>query len=71
MVTLTNLPDAPWIRDAELNGIDAPDPVKCPVCGGECERIYFYKGNRDALGCDICIDWMDSYDWQEQYGGDS
>jgi hypothetical protein len=44
--------------------------VKCPVCYEECERIYFYKGSRDALGCDRCIDWMDAYDWEEEGGDD-
>ena len=68
---MNDLPDAPWIRDAELNGWgDDVPPVHCPVCHEECERIYYYKGDRDALGCDVCIDWMDAYDWQEQYGGD-
>lgn len=70
MVTLTNLPDAPWIRDAELNGIDAPDPVKCPVCGEECDTIYVNKDSHDALGCRKCIHFMDAYDWKDLYGGD-
>lgn len=68
---MEQIPDAPWIRDAELNGVGpAEDPVKCPVCYEECERIYFYKGSRDALGCDRCIDWMDAYDWEEEGGDD-
>ena len=67
---MARLPDAPWIRDAELNGLPEREPVHCPVCGEECERIYFYKDSSDALGCEICIDWMDADDWQDQYGGD-
>lgn len=62
---MEQIPDAPWIRDAELNGWGPEEkPVKCPVCYEECEQIYFYKGSRDALGCDRCIDSMDAYDWQ-------
>lgn len=63
---MEQLPDAPWIRDAELNGVGPDDPPpKCPVCYEECEQIYFYKGCRDALGCDRCIDWMDAWDWKQ------
>lgn len=68
---MADVPDAPWIRDAEINGDPAPDPVICPVCYKECERIYYYKSERDALGCENCIDWMDAYDWDEQRGGEN
>lgn len=62
MVTLTNLPDAPWIRDAELNGPPEPDPVYCPVCGEDCSEIYFDKcGN--VVGCDYCISRQDAGEW--------
>lgn len=71
MRAMADVPDAPWIRDAEINGDPAPDPVICPVCYRECERIYYYKGDRDALGCENCIDWMDAYDWDEQRGGEN
>ena len=63
---MSQLPDAPWIVDAELNGLPEVPVVKCPVCGAECEEIYFYRGSRDALGCDRCIDSMDSYDWRQE-----
>lgn len=62
---MEQVPDAPWIRDAELNGMPADEPVKCPVCYEECEQIYFYRGQRDALGCDRCIDWMPAEEWRE------
>ena len=67
--------DAPWIRDAEINGMpggDAPDP-RCPICNHECERIYFYKGEtdaRDVLGCDLCIDWEDAATWIDEHRED-
>lgn len=58
---MTSVPDAPWIRDAENNGMeDYGEPV-CPVCGAECERFYFYAGDRDVLGCDRCIDWDEAW----------
>lgn len=62
MVTLTNLPDAPWIRDAELNGPPEPDPVYCPVCGEDCSEIYFDKGG-NVVGCDYCISRQDAGEW--------
>lgn len=65
MVTLTNLPDAPWIRDAELNGPPEPDPVYCPVCGEDCSEIYFDKtGN--VVGCDYCISKQDAGEWADE-----
>ena len=43
---MQDLPDAPWIREAEMFGPppydDGPDPV-CPICGEECETIYTDK----------------------------
>lgn len=55
---MTQIPDDPRIRDAERNGYgDCPEPT-CPVCGAkDVERFYFYKGDRDILGCEECIDW--------------
>ena len=41
---MQDLPDAPWIRDAELNGYPSPDPVCCPVCGDEANSFYLQDG---------------------------
>jgi len=55
---MSTVPDAPWIREAEIDGWGTEDlPIICPVCGQECERIYFIKGNRETIGCENCIDW--------------
>ena len=54
--------DAPWIRDAELNGTDDPPPVKCPVCGEECTEIYAdMYGN--VFACDQCLLTQDADEW--------
>ena len=37
---MEQIPDAPWIRDAELNGYPSDPPVECPCCGEECNTIY-------------------------------
>jgi len=59
---MDQLPDAPWIVDAELNGYPATDSVHCPFCGEECETIYLDKDG-DAFGCDCCVTRQESYDW--------
>lgn len=56
------LPDAPWIRDAELNGVPADDPVLCPICGEECDTI-FEDDDGTAFGCENCVRKRDAYDW--------
>lgn len=61
---MSQLPDAPWIRDAELNGYPADDSVRCPVCGEECDTIYEDR-NGDAFGCEWCTRKLDAWDWQE------
>lgn len=55
---MQQIPDAPWIRDAERNGIDeVPDPI-CPMCKKVAERFYFYiDDSSQVIGCDQCITW--------------
>ena len=62
---MEQLPDAPWIRDAELNGYPADDPVKCPVCGEETDTLY-EANNGEIFGCDHCVRMRDAYEWQEE-----
>lgn len=56
--------DAPWIREAEMNGMppydDDPDPI-CPVCGKECETIYTHDG--EPVGCDECLTLWEAEEW--------
>ena len=61
---MTALPDATWIREAEMYGMPSPDPVYCPICGEECETIYKDK-DREVFGCDRCIQTEDAGDWYE------
>lgn len=37
----------------------------CPVCGAECETIYT-GFLRAVIGCDVCVDSVDAYDYMEQ-----
>ena len=57
-----DLPDAPWIREAELNGPPEPEPVYCPICDEECDEIYFDRDGNE-VGCNVCISTQDAGDW--------
>lgn len=37
----------------------------CPVCGAECD--YIFKNKWEILGCDVCIDKVDSFEVAECY----
>ena len=60
-----SLPDAPWIRDAELNGPPEPEPVYCPVCGEDCSEIFFDQSG-NVVGCDYCVSKKDAGEWAEE-----
>lgn len=61
---MTQLPDAPWIREAERYGYppNEPYPVECPLCGRECEEFYLDEDD-SILGCPKCIKKVDAFDW--------
>jgi hypothetical protein len=61
-----NIPDHPVIRNMENTGFPdgkaAAYPV-CPVCGQECEDIYF--SNREIVGCDECLKKEDAWEVED------
>ena len=60
---MEQIPDAPWIRDAEINGVpETPAPI-CPICGEEAEEFYLDYGG-DVVGCDHCVRVKDAYQYQ-------
>ena len=60
---MPDLPDAPWIRDTELNGLPfEPEPV-CPCCGEEAETYYLDTWG-GIIGCDRCVKAVDAWDHQ-------
>ena len=62
---MEQIPDAPWIRDAELNGYPSDPPVECPCCGEECNTIYADQyGN--VFACDRCLMTQDAWEWAEE-----
>ena len=65
------IPDAPWIRDAEINGYQVGDDVElyCPCCGKEAVS-YYLDSDDNILGCDECIRWVDAYEWYAEHKED-
>ena len=63
---MSKLPDAPWIQDAENNGLpfDEEPPV-CPVCGCSCREVYKDKFNT-VCGCNICMEIQDAWEWMDE-----
>lgn len=62
---MMQIPDAPWIRDAELNGYPSADDdnTDCPCCGKEAE-IYYLDKDDNIIGCDECIRFVDAFEWK-------
>lgn len=60
---MVQIPDAPWIREAETVGISEIE-ICCPVCGEECETIWL-DANKCVCGCDRCMRARDAADWYQ------
>lgn len=58
---MITIPDAPWIRDAENNGMPDGDDVYCPVCNEE-NPEYFYVQDGEIIGCSECVERVDAVD---------
>ena len=63
---MIDLLDAPWIRDAEINGDDCVDDVKCPCCGAENPEAFYVYGSA-VVGCTECLERTDPYEWVEEH----
>jgi len=65
------VPDAPWIREAERDGYPTADAVVCPVCGANCETVYWSHTNwKEIIACNKCLREQDAYEWIEEQKGD-
>jgi hypothetical protein len=63
---MEQIPDAPWIREAERYGMPPyEDPPKCPICGEHCDTVYM-DINGDVFACNNCLHEKDAYDWEEE-----
>lgn len=57
------IPDDPVIRNMERTGYpDGKEPQQpiCPVCGEECDTLYFNDGQ--IVGCENCIETRNAWD---------
>lgn len=60
---MQDLPDAPWIREAERFGVPSePDPI-CPICNEEAEE-FFVDQYGEILGCEHCVRKVDAYTYR-------
>lgn len=59
---MIDLPDAPWIRDAEKFGYPEARDFHCPVCGIE-NPEYFYIEDDEVIGCDCCVKRVHAYEY--------
>lgn len=67
-MSMYDLPDAPWIQDAELNGVGYEESVYCPVCGQEDpEELYIDKNTSEVVGCSDCLKSVDAWDWIQDH----
>lgn len=60
-----DIPDHPVVRNMEQTGHPdgkEPEYPRCPLCGGECEKIYKHRESREVMGCDLCIEEIDPWE---------
>lgn len=55
---MEQIPDAPWIREAERDGWPSADPIYCPVCGDEADTFFMQDGI--VVGCNHCVHEVDA-----------
>ena len=63
---MMDLPDAPWIREAEMYG---PPGVAeeinycCPVCGEEQPEDFCFNNYGEIIGCNCCCRFRNAYEY--------
>ena len=69
---MTELPDAPWIREAEQFGPEEAEDIaySCPVCGAEEPEDFLFDQFDQVIGCNCCCHFGDAYAWAAQQRAD-
>lgn len=69
---MIQLPDAPWIREAELFGPPEGDHVYCPYCNEEDPEYFVLDSGGEVIGCSCCTSQADPFEpeYIEKYGKD-
>lgn len=64
---MEQIPDAPWIREAERDGYPTGDEIECPICGASCSSVYYSTTNwKEIIACNKCLVEWDAYEWKEE-----
>lgn len=68
---MEQIPDAPWIREAERDGYPTGDEIECPICGAVCDSVFWSDTNwKEIVACNKCIREQDACDWKAEQEGD-
>lgn len=72
MSAYVEVPDAPWIREAELYGPDDAEEIEysCPVCGEDQPESFVFDRSGDIIGCNCCCHFKDAYEYSAQKRAD-
>jgi len=69
---LEDIPDAPWIREAERWGAPPYGPededVFYPICGKEAQE-FFFDCDHEIFGCDQCVTSKDAWEYMNSLKG--
>lgn len=52
------LPDHPVVRNMMQTGYPdgkEPEVFRCPVCETPDAETFYFNGNREIVGCDMCL----------------
>ena len=64
--------DHPIVRNLERTGYpDGKEPPvpHCPVCGAECDTVYYNTRYREIIGCDECVFQADPWEKTDCFSG--
>ena len=65
---MKHIGDHPAVANALATGYPdgrEPDPEYCPLCGGECEKIYKRREDGEIVGCDLCLEETEPWEVSE------
>lgn len=64
-----DLPDAPYIVDAETNGVgyNEGDEYYCPFCNAPAPDYIYTVSNGNVIGCSECVQQWDGWEAAEKF----
>lgn len=69
MSAYLEVPDAPWIREAEMYGPDDTEDILviCPSCGVRDPDDFYFDRCGNICGCSECMARRDAYEWTVEH----